>query len=153
MNRTAIFVITLIAFGFGVVSYATYSSSKVSEINFPVSGKEALKILESNEKARTFIAKNLVNESGRITRVNLKWDMATDTYVWDIEIMERACGCKVGSIEGLSVLRGQIDPTSGAVLNVTTRIGVAEKTLSKERCMEGCHKKGVPPRPVMKDEV
>jgi hypothetical protein len=152
VKRNAVLMIALLAFGFGAISYAAYSSSKASEINLPISAKEALEILESNEKARVFIAENLVNESGRITRVNLKWGEDTDTYVWDIEIMERACGCKVGAMEGLNVLKAQIDPVTGEVLNITTRTGVKEETLSKERCMEGCHEGGMP-KPLMESEV
>ncbi len=152
MNRNATFAIVVFAL---VVSagYSMYGHVKGnSEVRIPVQADAALSILKGHEDAAAFIEENLANESGRITRVNLKWDQDTGTYVWDIELMERACGCKVGSMEGLNVLRAQIDPVTGAVLNITTRTGVKEETLSKERCMEGCHKGGMP-KPVMEGEV
>ncbi len=119
----------------------------------PIQADEALSIIESHVEAAAFISENLANESGRITRVNLKWTPETDAYVWDIELMERACGCKVGGMEGLNVLRGQVDPVTGKVLDMTTRTGVEEEVLSKERCMEGCHKFGESPRPQVQIEV
>ncbi len=134
--------------------YSVYSLKKErSEIHMPVQADEALSILVSNEEANAFISEYLTNESNRTTRVNLKWDPETDSYVWDIELMERTCACKVGSIEGLNVLRAQIDPITGAVLNVTARTGVKEETLSRERCEEGCHDTGEALLPNVHSEV
>jgi len=67
--------------------------------------------------------------------------------------MERACGCKVGVMEGLNILRAWVDPVTGKVLKMTTRTGVEEEVLSKERCMEGCHTPGETPRPQVQSEV
>ena len=146
--------ILLVAGLFLSIGYLAYDSNKSeTEIRFPISAKTAMEILESDAEAKAFIMENLANESGRITRVNLKWNQETDTYVWDIELMERTCGCKVGTMEGLNVLSAQIDPITGEVLNITARTGVKEEALSKEQCMEGCHKPGEMPGLQIQNEV
>lgn len=150
-NTIAILLVASLLLSIG---YLAYDSNKgETEIRFPISAKRAMEILESDAGAKAFIMENLANESGRMTRVNLKWNPETDTYVWDIELMERTCGCKVGAIEGLNVLSAQIDPITGDILNITTRTGVKEEALSKERCMEGCHKPSEVPGLQIQNEV
>lgn len=111
--------------------FSAYTLEKErSQVQIPIPVDEALKIMYSNEEANDFISEHLANESNRITKVNLKWMSVIDNYVWDIELMEKECGCKVGSTEALSVLRAQIDPITGEVLSVTTSTGVEEGNMS-----------------------
>lgn len=128
------------------VGYIAYYDSvkEKTEVSVPISADEAMEILKANETARNFIQENLVNESMRITRKALVWNEESGAFVWDIELMERACGCKVGSEAGLNVLKARIDPVSGEIYNLTTRLGVQEEVLERERCMEGCHSKMEP---------
>ncbi len=59
--------------------YSGYSLQKErSEVHMPIQADEALSIIESHVEAAAFISENLANESGRITRVNLKWTPETD---------------------------------------------------------------------------
>ena len=126
-------VLAVVILGLTVsTGYSVYSLQKQrSAVHMPIQADE-----------------NLANESGRITRVNLKLAPGTDAYVWDIELMERACAAaRLGGVEELNVLRAGVDPVTGEVLNISTRTGVVEEPLSKERCMEGCHKPGESPGP------
>lgn len=135
----------IMALGLILLGYTAYDLSKEkTEVRVPISADEAMEILKTDESARDFIREYLANESMRITRRALVWDEESSSFVWDIELMERACGCKVGSEEGLNVLTARIDPVSGEIYNLTTRVGVQEEVLGRERCMEGCHSKTEP---------
>ncbi len=54
-------------------------------------------------------------------------------------MIEKECGCKFGSEKGLNILKAEVDPTSGKILNLDMQVGVKESEIAKERCMEGCH--------------
>jgi hypothetical protein len=108
-------------------------------LEFPITAEKALEIVENNEEAKAFIKEYLRNESNRITRVNLNYDINSGNYTWKIEIVERECGCKFGSEEGLNMLRADVDPITGEILKLETQVGVKEEEIARERCMEGCH--------------
>jgi|GEM_PF-6213511 hypothetical protein len=108
-------------------------------LEFPITAEKALEIVESNDEAKAFIDEYLRNESNRITRINLNYDVASKNYTWKIEIVEKECGCKFGSEEGLNILRTEVDPITGEILKLETQIGVKEEEIARERCMEGCH--------------
>ncbi len=110
-----------------------------NSLSLQISGDRALSIIESNHVARAFIKENFENESNRITRVALVWNQTSDKYVWKIELMERSCGCTIEGEEGLNVLKAEVDPKTGKIIDIQTRTGVKEETLARERCMEGCH--------------
>ncbi len=50
---------------------------------------------------------------------------------------ERECGCR--GLEGMNVLEAKVDPSSGEIINLSTRVAVAEEVLARETCMKGCH--------------
>ncbi|MEK6978060.1 MAG: hypothetical protein AABX40_06665 [Candidatus Hydrothermarchaeota archaeon] len=104
----------------------------------PVSGGEAVRIVEGEREARAFIAEHFLNESSRITRVALVWNRSSGDYLWEVEMVERACGCAKGE-EGLNILRALVDHRTGAIVNLSTRAGVKEEAHAKETCMRGCH--------------
>lgn len=136
MTKRAMIIILLLALSLGCLN----ENNKTDEgVVFPISGERALSILESNPEAEAFIKKNFENESNRITRVALVWNKTTDKYVWKIEVMERSCGCLIEGEEGLNIIKAEIDPETGKITDITTRTGVKEETLARERCMEGCH--------------
>ena len=108
-------------------------------LEFPITAEKALEIVKSNEEAGAFIEEYLRNESNRITRINLNYDVASGNYTWKIELVERECGCKFGSEEGLNMLRAEVDPVTGEILKLETQVGVKEEEVARERCMEGCH--------------
>jgi hypothetical protein len=108
-------------------------------LEFPITAEKALEIVESNDEAKAFIDEYLRNESNRITRINLNYDVASRNYTWKIELVEKECGCKFGSEEGLNILRADVDPITGEILKLETQIGVKEEEIARERCMEGCH--------------
>ncbi len=108
-------------------------------LEFAITAEKALEIVENNEEARVFIEEYLRNESNRITRINLNYDIASGNYTWKIELVERECGCRFGSEEGLNMLRAEVDPTTGEILKLETQVGVKEEEVARERCMEGCH--------------
>lgn len=136
MTKRAMIIILLLALSLGCLN----ENNKTDEgVVFPISGERALNILESHPEAAAFIKKNFENESNRITRVALVWNKTTDKYVWKIEVMERSCGCLIEGEEGLNIIKAEIDPETGKITDITTRTGVKEETLARERCMEGCH--------------
>ena len=136
MKKRAMIIILLLALSLGCLN----ENNKTDEgIVFPISGERALSIVESTPETETFIKKNFENESNRITRVALIWNKSTDKYVWKIEVMERSCGCLIGGEEGLNVIKAEIDPETGNIIDIKMRTGVKEETLARERCMEGCH--------------
>lgn len=104
----------------------------------PISGGEAMRIVEENNDAKAFITEHLLNESSRITRVALVWNWSSGDYLWEVEMVERACGCAKGE-EGLNILRALVNPRTGTVANLSTRAGVKEEAHAKETCMRGCH--------------
>lgn len=132
----ALAVIVVVA-GLWVVKPAEAPQSE--HLEFPITAEKALEIVESNEEARAFIKEYLRNESNRVTRINLNYDVASKSYTWKIELVERECGCKFGSEEGLNMLRAEVDPKTGEILKLETQVGVKEEEIARERCMEGCH--------------
>lgn len=104
----------------------------------PISGEEAMRIVEENNDAKAFITEHLLNESSRITRVALVWNQSSGGYLWEVEVMEKACGCAKGE-EGLNILQALVDPSTGTVVNLSTRTGIKEEAHAKETCMRGCH--------------
>lgn len=121
-----------------LLALAAYQLTKPS-LAVAIDAQQALKIVESDSEAGAFIKKNLANESGRITRAALVWNQSANSYVWEIELMERVCGCVVNTTERLTILKAQLDPHTGKILNLSTRRGVLEETYAKETCMKGCH--------------
>ncbi len=137
-KHIAIVALTLLA------AFAAYELTRPS-LAFSIDAQQALKIVESNEEASKFIKQNLANESERITRAALVWNQSTNSYLWEVELMERACGCKVNVTEGLTILKAQVNPRTGEILNLSMRKGVEEETYARETCMRGCHaQNGVP---------
>lgn len=122
-------------------------------LEFPVTAEEALSIVESNATAEEFISEYLQNESRRITRISLNYDVSTGKYVWRVELVERECGCKVGSVEGLNMLTAEVDPVTGEILSLRTQVGVTEEEVARSRCMEGCHSQGSSTNIVLQEEV
>jgi hypothetical protein len=108
------------------------------ELKLKIVGEEVLMIVESNEDAHAFIEENFFNESERITDVHLKWNEETGEYVWELKITERECGCR--GIEGLNVLEATVDPNTGEILDLKTRVGVDQDQLARETCEKGCHR-------------
>lgn len=136
MNPKAV-ILALITIAL-IVGYAFYTRAiSGEELRFSVNGHEALRIVESDEKAAMFIKENFFNESERLTDVRLSWEKNTNEYVWEIKITERECGCR--GIEGLNVLEAKVDPRNGKILELRTRIGVNESLLARETCEKGCH--------------
>jgi hypothetical protein len=118
--------------------YALYSNTTSSqELRFRVDGQEALRIVKSNDEASAFIEENFFNESERLTDVHLSWIEGTTEYVWNVKITERECGCR--GIEGLNVLEAKVDPDSGEILELKTRVGVDQDLLAREACEKDCH--------------
>jgi hypothetical protein len=136
-RRTALTALLASLFLLGTAYVAL--GERRGELHISVDGEEALRLVMENEEAKGFIEEHLTNESGRITRVALRWDPETGSYRWEVEIMERECGCVIGGLEGLSVLNAEVDPVTGEVSRLRMRTGVKEESLAKERCMEGCH--------------
>ncbi|MFQ5816179.1 MAG: hypothetical protein ACE5G7_06750 [Candidatus Hydrothermarchaeaceae archaeon] len=135
MKRQLLVLIVILT---SVGGYALYSKTTTSQgLRFGVDGQEALRIVESNEEAAAFIEENFFNESERIVDVHLSWVEGTTEYVWDIKMTERECGCR--GIEGLNVLEAKVDPNSGAILDLRTRVGVDQDLLARETCERGCH--------------
>ncbi len=112
-------------------------NSSAQGLKLEVTGQEALTIVEANEEAAAFIEENFFNESERLTNVHLTWIEGTTDYVWSIRITERECGCR--GIEGLNVLDAEVDPNTGAIITLNTRVGVDEDLLARETCEKGCH--------------
>ncbi len=137
MDLRLVLAVFLVALTLGCT--AKSDSPPGDKLEFPVTAQEALAIVEGNPEARSFIDQYLQNESRRITRINLKYDIATGNYTWKVELVERECGCKFGSEEGLNMLRAEIDPVTGEILKLETQVGVKEEEVARERCMEGCH--------------
>ncbi|MFQ5887901.1 MAG: hypothetical protein ACE5HY_04310 [Candidatus Hydrothermarchaeales archaeon] len=137
MKKKALIIILLLVLSLGCLKDNIREDE--GGVGFPISGGRALSILESNPQARAFIKENFENESNRITRVALVWNKTTDKYVWKIELMERTCGCLIEGEEGLNVIKAEIDPETGEIIDIEIRTGVKEETLAREQCMEGCH--------------
>ncbi len=102
-----------------------------------VNGQQALEIVHADPEAAAFIEENFFNESERITDVQLNWITGTTDYVWYIRITERECGCR--GIEGLNVLEAEVDPTTGALLDLNARVGLDEEAFARETCEKACH--------------
>ncbi|NOZ58429.1 MAG: hypothetical protein GXO66_02455 [Euryarchaeota archaeon] len=137
MLRTLTLGIILVVLFSGCTSKE--ESPAKERLEFPITAQEALAIVESDPDARAFIDEYLRNESRRITRINLNYDISTGNYTWKVELVERECGCKFGSEEGLNMLRAEVDPVTGRIINLETQVGVKEEEVARERCMEGCH--------------
>jgi hypothetical protein len=108
------------------------------ELNFKIDGSAALEIVENEPDAVVFIEENFFNESERITSVQLAWIPDTNEYTWEVKITERECGCR--GIEGLNVLEAEVDPNSGEINELQTRVGVDQDQLARETCEKGCHR-------------
>lgn len=131
--------LALIVVAAGLWAFKPAQTPSGERLEFPVTAEKALEIVKNNEEARAFIKEYLRNESNRITRINLNYDVASGNYTWKIELVERECGCKFGSEEGLNMLKAEVDPTTGEILKLETQVGVKEEEVARERCMEGCH--------------
>jgi len=122
------------------LSYAGYAAlSQRGKVVVPVTGGEALEIVKSEPSAKSFIEENFGSPEDRIERVALAWDSREDRYMWEIEIQERSCGCRLNNSEGVTILRAKVDPYTGAIYNLSTRVGVPEEQIKREACEKGCH--------------
>jgi len=128
-------VITLISLGYAAFTVLSQRSSVV----VPVTAKSALETVKSESTAQAFIAENFGLPEDRIERVSLVWDQTADEYMWEIEIQERSCGCRLNETEGVTILRASVDPEKGTILNMSTRVGVPEDQIKREACEKGCH--------------
>ncbi len=136
-NRLLLILIIITLASLGLAGYLMLSKS--SEVRIPVDGPTALELVKAEPTASAFIAENFGLPEDRIERVSLVWDSIKKTYMWEIEIQERSCGCMLNETEGVTILRVSVDPVSGALYNLTTRVGVPEDTIKREACEKGCH--------------
>ncbi len=118
-------------------SYAIYARRSNGEIRLPITAEEALSIVEQDTDAIAFIEENFFNESERLTNIVLRWDQDTNSYTWEVYMTERECGCR--GLEGMNVLEAKVDPSSGEIIDLSTRVAVSEEVLARETCMKGCH--------------
>ena len=109
------------------------------KLEFPITAQKALEIVKNNKNASVFVDRYMKNESNRIIRINLNYNLSSRDYIWNIELIEKECGCKFGSEKGLNLIIAEIDPTSGKILTLDMQVGIKESEIAKERCMEGCH--------------
>jgi hypothetical protein len=122
------------------LGYALFlSMNQMKNITVPVSADVALEVVKNEPSAREFISENFGFPEDRIERVALAWDQQKDNYMWEIEIQERSCGCMLNETEGVTILKANVDPITGAIHNLSTRVGVPEETIKREACEKGCH--------------
>ena len=136
-RRALSILIAITIVSIGLVLYSNYSLRKT--VNIPVSAEAALNAVKGESSADAFIKANFGSMEDRIERVALAWDQKTGIYMWEIEIQERSCGCKLNETEGVTILRASVDPYTGVIYNLSTRIGVPEETIKREACEKGCH--------------
>ena len=110
-----------------------------SEISIPITADAALDTVKSEQSAKAFIEENFGAPEDRIERVSLAWDQTGDSYLWEIEIQENNCGCRLNETEGVTILQAKVDPFNGAIYNLTSRVGVPEDQIKREACEKGCH--------------
>jgi hypothetical protein len=127
--------ITVLSLGFAL--YSNFSQG--TRINIPVPANEALETVKSEPSAKAFIEENFGSPEDRIERVSLAWDPERDAYMWEIEIQESSCGCMLNETEGVTILKAGVDPFTGTIYNLSTRVGVPEDTIKREACEKGCH--------------
>ncbi len=132
---TILIVVTVASLGFS--AYSNYAQK--NRISVPVSADVALDTVKSEQSAKAFIAENFGAPEDRIERVFLTWDRAEDSYLWEIEIQENSCGCRLNETEGVTILQARVDPYNGAIYNLTSRVGVPEDQIKREACEKGCH--------------
>ena len=132
---TILIVVAVASLGFTAYSYF----DQKNRISVPVSAEVALESVKSEQSAKAFIEENFGQPEDRIERVSLTWNPAKDSYLWEIEIQERSCGCKLNETEGVTILKASVDPYNGAIYNLTSRVGVPEDQISREACEKGCH--------------
>jgi len=122
------------------LGYALYAGvSQRDKILIPVPARAALETVKNEPTARAFIEENFGSPEDRIERVALVWDQETDAHMWEIEIQESSCGCRLNETEGVTILRAKVDPFTGTIYNLSTRVGVPEETFKREACEKGCH--------------
>ncbi len=131
----ALILIAVLSLGYALMLSVTTGN----RIDVPVSGEEALGIVKNEPTSGSFISENFGEPEDRIERVALIWDAETDTYLWEIEIQERSCGCMLNETEGVTILRALVDPITGRMYNLSTRVGVPEDQIKREACEKGCH--------------
>jgi hypothetical protein len=136
-NRILTILIVVTVASLGIAAYSNFIQK--NRILVPVSADMALDTVKSEQSAMAFIAENFGEPEDRIERVSLTWDQAEDSYLWEIEIQERSCGCMLNETEGVTILKASVDPYSGAIYNLTSRVGVPEDQIKREACEKGCH--------------
>ncbi len=132
--------LTLLVISIVLLGYAAIQSfSQKNQLSVPITAKAALETVKSQPSADNFIKENFGASEDRIERVSLVWDQAMDSYLWEIEIQDRSCGCMLNETEGVTILKATVDPYTGTVHNLSTRVGVPEETIKREACEKGCH--------------
>jgi hypothetical protein len=132
---TILILVTVASLGFSVYS----NFAQKNRISVPISADVALGTVKSEQSAKAFITENFGEPEDRIERVSLTWDQSKDSYLWEIEIQERSCGCMLNETEGVTILKASVDPFNGAIYNLTSRVGVPEDQIKREACEKGCH--------------
>jgi hypothetical protein len=137
-DRKIISVILIIATA-SLVLVISLNLNQKNKINIPVTAEMALETVKNEPSANEFIAENFGFPEDRIERISLVWDQIKDSYMWEIEIQERSCGCMLDEDEGVTILKASVDPLNGNIYNLSTRVGVPEDTIKREACEKGCH--------------
>jgi hypothetical protein len=137
MMKTKSIVLTIFMMLLVSLSCVTVYSMQ-SSISIPVSGMQAEHIALSNKTVQEFMQENFKNPALRINNTVLV--NAHSSYLWQVEIIERQCGC--GGVRQLDVVKAYVDPVSGSITKIELIKGVSEKDYGKKSCQQECHKHG-----------
>ena len=110
-----------------------------SELSLPVTGREALAIAQRDRLTKEFIHDNFRKPNLRVTSVSLEWDSYRDAYNWNVEIMERICGCR--GEDKIKIVKVTVNPYTERIVKRRFDKGIKETKYAKENCQIKCHVK------------
>jgi len=82
-----------------------------------ISALMAKEIALKDPETRIFIRENLIYPEQRVEIINLRWLAEERNYKWIIQIIEPPCDCPDKKINTLNIVKIEIDPISGQILD------------------------------------
>jgi len=89
----------------------------IDNVRTSISGLKAKEIALSDSEVRAFMRENFIYPEQKVEIINLGWEAEQQMYRWIIQIIELPCDCPDKKENTLNIVKVEIDPIGGQILN------------------------------------
>lgn len=89
----------------------------IDNVRTSISGLKAKEIALSDSEVRSFMRKNFIYPEQKVEIINHRWVTEEQMYRWIIQIIELPCDCPDKNENTLNIVKVEIDPIGGQILN------------------------------------